>query len=79
MKHHYVEYESEGTISSVHLIGAAQGDYSLCGHDLAGDEGFNTTDGYKASVLVDKPVDCPDCLNIIEHVKMYLTKSAKKV
>lgn len=41
------------------------GEYSLCGHDLCGDD-FG---GWKEGELTDKKVNCEDCLAIVQYCK----------
>lgn len=47
----------------VHCISAGQSDYSLCGHDLAGD-----TD-YDNAVRTTEKINCEDCIDIINFCK----------
>jgi hypothetical protein len=47
----------------VHCISAGQADYSLCGHDLAGDT------EYGSAVRTTEKINCEDCINIINFCK----------
>lgn len=47
----------------VHCVSAGQSDYSLCGHDLAGD-----TD-YDSAIRTTEKINCEDCIDIINFCK----------
>lgn len=52
----------------VHYAGCLGSDYTLCGHDYAGDD----SRGWSAGEVTNDPVNCPDCMAVIEHVKKIL-------
>jgi hypothetical protein len=57
----------------VHFTGVGQGDYALCGHDLAGDSIFDDRGGYKCATPTDDKVTCVACIEIVEYCKTIKT------
>lgn len=54
-----------GKEKTIHFVGDFQQDYSLCGHDLAGDEDMGWTEG----VYTTSKVNCQDCIRIVRYCK----------
>jgi len=54
---------TENNITTIHFVGVHQKDYTLCGHDLAGDK------EYESGARTEKKVNCKMCINIVEYCK----------
>lgn len=56
--------------SAIHLVSSGN-DYTICGHDIAGDPEVHECDPQELSGLNHR-VTCKHCLSIIDDVKTYL-------
>lgn len=64
---HYKQIFESGK-SIVHFASNGQGDYALCGQDIAGDD-FSHEEAYGEATITKEKVNCKDCISLVRYCK----------